>query len=57
MHGSPTGIKAKFDDFPGFQTTNLSVNEAIGSRLGKMKKIEQTKTTQIRHSGLPAVMT
>ncbi len=32
--------EAKFDDFPGFQPTNLAVNEAIGSRFGKMEKVE-----------------
>ncbi len=30
----------QFDDFPSFQATNLAVNEAIGSRLGKMEKVE-----------------
>jgi len=49
--------KAKFDDFPSFPPTYLAVNEAIGSRFGKMQKIKQTKTTQTRHIGLPAVMT
>ena len=49
--------KAKFDDFPGLEPTYLAVNEAIGSGLGKVQKVEQTKTTQTGHSGLPAVMT
>ena len=57
MDGPLAGTEAKFDDFPGFQPTNLAVNEAIGSRLGKMEKVEQTKTTQTSHIGLPAVMT
>ena len=57
MDGPLARTEAKFDDFPSFQPTNLAVNEAIGSRLGKMEKVEQTKTTQTSHIGLPAVMT
>jgi hypothetical protein len=40
LYGPLTGIEAKFDNFPGFQPTNLAVNEVIGGRFGKVKEIE-----------------
>ena len=40
MHRPLAGAEAKFDHFSRFQTTNLAKNEAIGSGLGKMQKIE-----------------
>jgi len=46
--------EAKLDDLPGLQATNLTVDETIGGGLGKMQKIEQTKTTRTSHSGIPA---
>jgi len=40
LDSSLAATESKFDNFPRFQPANLAVNEAIGSRLGKMEKVE-----------------
>jgi hypothetical protein len=40
LDGPLPGAQAKFDNSSSLKPTNLAVNEAIGSRFGKMEKVE-----------------